>query len=696
MRVAFAAVLLLVVPAVAAAQTSFPMVTHVTPVAVQRGTTAEVTVECRTSSLANAYKVMFEGQGVSAEVVSPKEPPKVDPKSPVPALASLKLKVTVAADAHPGVREFRIATKHGISSLGQLVVVDSPVVVEQSGINTAEKAQAVPVPCVACGRVEAVENVDYYKFTAKAGQVLSFEVFCARIQDKIHDLQKHADPLVAVYDAAGKELAAGDDAFFADPVLTFAVPKDGEYRVAVRDAKYDGDPRWAYALTITDRPYVKHLFPLGFTRVPGGFTTAVEPVLGDAKTGAKWTVTVPVEKLGVQTVTFRSAVSDHWTNPVPVVVTDLPAVLEAEPNDAPKAATRVSLPCGVNGRIGQKRDLDHFVFTATKGKAIRFEVFARRFGTVLRSQLDSQLDVMTPDGRVIASNDDLFGKDAGLVFTPPADGEYVVRVRDLNNKGGEGFVYFLECDFARPDFTLKCDPSKAMIGPGSRTAWYVQVNRTNGFAGPVKVEVQGLPKGVAVNPLTIPANMTQGLLVVSAAEDAPVDAAVVKIVGTAEATHDGKSVTLTREAVSVEEIYLPGGGRGRFDAGMQAVAVTTPSDLMQVKVNKNRVVLKPGEEVKIDVELLRAPHYDKGVTLDVLLRHLGGVHGNPLPPGVTMVDGKSKTLVGTGNSGHIVLKADATAAECTDVPVCVQAFVAINFVVKIGYASEVIWVSVKK
>ena len=34
--------------------------------------------------------------------------------------------------------------------------------------------------------------------------------------------------------------------------------------------------------------------------------------------------------------------------------------------------------------------------------------------------------------------------------------------------------------------------------------------------------------------------------------------------------------------------------------------------------------------------------------------------------------------------------------RCTDVPVCVQSFVAINFVVKIGYCSEVIWVSVKK
>ena len=78
-------------------------------------------------------------------------------------------------------------------------------------------------------------------------------------------------------------------------------------------------------------------------------------------------------------------------------------------------------------------------------------------------------------------------------------------------------------------------------------------------------------------------------------------------------------------------------------------------------MNKNRITLKPGEEVKIDVELLRAPHYDKGVTLDVLLRHLGQVYGNPLPPGVTMLDGKSKTLVGTGSAGHIVLKADATA-----------------------------------
>jgi len=692
MRPAVAGLLVALLAPLAPAQTSFPMLTFVNPVAVQRGTTAEVTVHCQTSSLAGAYKVLFEGAGITAEIVPPPEPPKADPKARVPNVPTLKLKITVAADVLPGVREFRIACRHGISSLGQLVIVDAPVVSEQPGISTPEKAQPVSVPCVACGRIEAAENVDYYKFTAKAGQIISFEVFCARIQDKIHDLQKHADPLITVYDADGKEQAASDDGFFADPVLTFPVPKDGEYRVSIRDAKYDGDARWAYALLITNRPFATVAFPLA---VAPGQAVNAHPVGSAARLGTGWTLTAPAVP-GITTVPLRGA-DGAPTNPVPVVVTHLPLRDEVEPNDTPKQAIRLTVPGGINGRIGTKRDLDHFVFTASKGKPIVFQVFARRFGTVLRSQLDSQLDVMTLDGKILLSNDDLHGKDAGLVFTPPADGDYVVRIRDLNNKGGEGFVYYLHAALARPDFTLKCDPSIAMIGPGSRTAWYVQVTRSNGFAGPVQVEVQGLPPGVSVNPLTIPANMTTGLLVVSAAADAPMDAAAVKIIGTAETTDaDGQPITLSSPAVPVEEIYLPGGGRGRFDVGLQAVAVTTPSDLLQVQVSTNRVTLKPGEEVKLDVTLVRRPDYDKGVTLDVLLRHLGQIYGNPLPPGVTLVEAKSKTLLGTANTGHIVLKADATAPECTDVPVCVQGFVAINFVVKIGYASEVIWLSVKK
>jgi hypothetical protein len=655
----------------AAGQTSFPMITHCTPAAIQRGKSADVTVEGQ-MNFAEAYKVLVEGKGVAAEVVPDK----------AATTRTAKLKVMAAADAPLGVREFRLATSLGISSLGQLLVVDDPVVVEAPGINVPSKAQPIPVPCVVCGRIEVPENVDYYKFRAAAGQVLTFEVHCARIQDKIHDLQKHADPLLAVFDSTGKELAANDDGYFADPVLTFRAPAAGEYQVQIRDAKYDGDPRWVYALAVTDRPYVSHIFPMAANP---GKSIDVEPV-GSAKLlKPVWALTVPGE-LGVQTVSLNA--DGRATNPAPLVVTDKPLVTEQEPNDTPKQATRLPVPGGANGRIGTKRDLDHFVFAAKKGQAISLTIYARRFGSPLQSQLDSALDVMTPDGKVLASNDDANGKDAAITFTPPADGDYVVRVRDLNNKGGDGFVYYLEADHARADFVLKADPSKAMIGPGSRTAWYVQVTRVNGFDGPVKVDVKDLPTGVSASPLTIPANMTQGVLVVSAAANAKADASAVEVTGT--------SGNIVRKGIPVEEIYSPGGGRARIDAGMQAVAVTGPSDLLDVSVKPTKIVLKPGQEAKIDVQVKRRADYDKPITLDVQLRHLGGVFGNPLPPGVTMLDGKSKTLLGTGNSGNIVLKAAPDAPECTDVPVCVQGYVPVNFVVKIGYASEVILVSVKK
>lgn len=671
----------------AAAQTSYPMITHVHPVAVQRGKTTEVTVEGQ-MNLLGVYKALFEGTGLTAEVVA-QEPPKVQPPQK-PLVRAVKLKITAAPDAALGVREFRVASGMGLSSVGQLVVVDDPVVVESGDNNTREKANPIALPCTVCGRIEAVEDVDFFKFHAEQGQTLTFEVFGARIQDKIHDLQKHADPMLTLYDAEGRELAANDDYYFADPMLCYTVPKTGDYYIQVRDSKYDGDPRWVYALIATTKPYAAHVFPMAGNP---GQTIEVEPVGSAAAGKPRLSFKVP-DRLGVQTVQLD--INGTKTNPVAFIVSPLPQVIEQEPNDTPEQAQRVTIPCGINGRIGSKRDLDHFVFQATKGKAIRFEVKARRFGTVLQSTVDSVLDVMTPKGQVLASNDDTFGKDSMLVFTPPADGDYVLRIRDLNSKAGPGAVYYIECDWARPDFTLRCDGDKAMIGPGSSTAWYVHVLRQNGFTGAVKIDVKNLPMGVTVNLLTIPATMTQGLLVLTASADAARDAAEVQVVGTAPATIDGKEVVLERLVTPNQEIYLPGGGRGRFDVAMHTVAVTDPSDILKVDVKPQTIVLKPGQEAKIEVTIQRRPDYDKTVSLDVFLQHLGQIHGNPLPPGVTVDAGKSKTLLGTGNQGHIVLKAAANAEPIDNVPISVLAHVSVNFVVKVSYSSAPILLKIEK
>lgn len=669
------------------AQTSYPMLTHTMPVAVQRGKTTEVTVEGK-MNLAGVYKALFDGTGISAEVLYTPPTGKAGAPAVVP---SVRLKLTVAPDAALGPREFRVASTFGLSSVGQLLVVDDPVVVESGVNNTPAQANPIPVPSVVCGRIEAVEDVDTFKLHAEAGQTLTFEVFCARLQDKIHDLQKHADPLLTLLDADGRELAANDDFYFADPLVSYKIPKSGDYFLQIRDSKYDGDARWVYAIVATNRPYVSHVYPMAGNP---GQTLEVEPVGSARALRGRVPLQVPREP-GLQQVQLD--IDGVKTNPTAFIVSPLPQVYEQEPNDTPAQANPVTIPCGINGRIGAKRDMDHYRFTAAKGKAVRFEVKARRFGTMLQSSLDSFLDILDAKGTVLASNDDTFGKDAALVFTPPADGEYVLRIRDLNSKGGDTAVYYIEADWALPDFTLRCDPDKAMIGPGSATAWYVHVERANGFAGPVRVEVSGLPKGVTASPLTVPPSMTQGVVVISAAADAPRDATSVKVegVGTLELP-GGKQESVRRLAVGNQEVYLPGGGRGRFDVRLQSVAVTGPSDILKVEVTPQTVSLKPGEEVRLDVKIQRRPDYTKSVSLDVLLQHLGGVHGNPLPPGVTVVAGKSKTLLGSGSQGHIVLKAAANAAPIENVPITVQAFVSINFVVKIGYASPPLSLSVVK
>ena len=98
----------------------------------------------------------------------------------------------------------------------------------------------------------------------------------------------------------------------------------------------------------------------------------------------------------------------------------------------------------------------------------------------------------------------------------------------------------------------------------------------------MQVEVKGLPKGVTVNPLTIPPTMTQGLLVLTRGADAPMDAANVEVSARRRSKcSTARSETLVRRVTPIQEIYSPGGGRGRFDVNLQTVAVTEPSDILE-------------------------------------------------------------------------------------------------------------------
>jgi hypothetical protein len=188
----------------AMAQTSYPMITHASPVVVQRGQHAEVVVEGQ-MNFHGVDRVLFEGSGVRADVVTA-WPARVA-ATPPPQAKAVTLKVTVAADAALGAREFRLVSPLGVSSVGQLIVSADPVV-SASGKNVnLATAQTLTVPCAVSGQIKAAEESATFRIHGRAGQTFTFEIQAARIEDKIHDLQKHFDPMLTLYDGNGRELS---------------------------------------------------------------------------------------------------------------------------------------------------------------------------------------------------------------------------------------------------------------------------------------------------------------------------------------------------------------------------------------------------------------------------------------------------------------------------------------------------------
>ena len=680
----------------ARAQTPYPMLMSLKPTAATVGTTSEHVVSSR-YSMYGAYKVQVSGRGVTGEIVPPKVKLKKGAKPP--NLTKLTVRFQVAADALPGVREFRIATPQGVSTIGQLVIVRDPVVVEKGKNNTPAQAQPISLPATVCGAVERSEDVDCYKFKVSAGTALSFYVRGNRLENKIHDLQEHLDPIITIRTAAGATLAAADNYFAGDPFLNYRFKQAGDYVLEVRDVRYHGRAEWEYAVEINSRPFVTNVFPMGIARgKPAelrmiGFSLPAKPTL-------KFT---PPKNLAPGVHSLPLPLAGGQTDPVPIVIAAGSVAVEAPAdNDTPKTAQSVTLPALINGRIEKPADIDCFRFPAKRGEKFSFDVIARR----QQSLLDSNLRILNAKGRQLTENDDSrhIGRQSADSWienwTAPADGEYVLEIRDVNLDGGDPFVYAINVTRAKPYFELTLDTDKTELTPGTAGAIFVRTTRKNGFQGEIKLNIAGLPPKVTARCGRILAGSrsTDGCIILEAARDAKMTVANITVTGTATIkTAAGKTETLTTVAHPQQEIYMPGGGRSHWPVGTHTVSIGAPNEIRGMTLSTYDLTLKPGQSKRIDVTIERAPGFNKNVTLDLLYRHLSGIWGNSLPAGVTIDAAKSKTLLTKSNAkGYITLKAAANATPVKQQQVSVMANISINFVMKATYSSRPLLISVAK
>jgi hypothetical protein len=681
--------------AIAQTQNSYPMLMSLKPVAIQAGQTAEMVLTSR-YSLLGASRVLVTGDGLVGEIVPPEKPPEIKPGQPKPVVPTAKLRFTAAVDAVPGVRDFRVATPQGASTIGQIVITRDPVVAEAAENNTLDKAETVPFPATFCGVIEKAEDVDCVKFKLDAPATVVFHVWAQRLENRIHDLQAHVDPIITLRTAAGNTLATADNVFAGDPLLVHTFDQPGEYVVQIRDVRYQGNVDWVYAIEMNARPFVTHYYPASAAPGVEASLTAIGRNI-PADPVAK--VTGPA--IGTsQTVFVSPLVGGQATNAAQVVPTSAPVVLEAEgDNNSPMTAAALTLPAALNGKIEAPMDVDCYVIEAKKGERYTFDVLCRRIG----SPMDPIVRIVNDKSSPHIENDDYYLRrqtirDSRIEgWVVPADGKYYLEIRDLHSAGSPGHTYLVLAEKAEPYFELEMDLDKTLLAPGLSAPLFVRVLRKNGFAGEVQLAVENLPPGVTATYGRILTDGTDGLIVFKADANAPVGVGNIKVLGTGmRAVEGGTPVALKAEAYSMQEIYMPGGGRHHHPVDMpHTVSVADPMDVRGVKLSQTAINLKPGETVKVDVEIERSPDYKGNITLDCIFQHLEQPHAVSLPKGVKVDGAKSKTLLTNGETkGWIVLTAAGDAAPVEKQLVPVMVHVSINFVMKHAFCGEPLSVTV--
>jgi len=517
---ALAAVLAL--PAVSALANS-PDLNIVRPAGWQRGKTTEITLRGR--RLDDPKQVVFHDEGIEVLEITPENHEKRDDRR-------VKVKIRIAKDARLGEHKVRLRTRRGWTDLRTFYVGDDPVADEEEDNSSFDDAQPIELGRTVHGVVKN-EDVDYYRVEAKKGQRISAEAEAIRLGGPMFD------PHVAILDARKFALSANDDTALLkqDAYASATAPTDGTYYIRIREAAYGGGGNNRYRLHVGTFPRPKVAYPMGGQAGEYVDLTFIGDVAGEIEQEVK----LP-SKPGSRFGAFAKHGGQVAPSPNPMRVSSFPNVLESEPNNNYREATRAEgeLPQAFNGILQEDGDRDWFRFQGKKNQRLEIRTFAREYG----AEIDPVINLykVKPDGGLnhLEGND-----DAGDSLDPvvrqklPSDGEYVIRVRDKLEKGGAAYAYRVEAtrrepsmELFIPDVRRRDSQSRQFVSVprGNRWGIIIRADRQN-FGGPIDIAAENLPEGVTMHAPRMPGNVNRIPIVFEAEEDADLTGTLADLKG---------------------------------------------------------------------------------------------------------------------------------------------------------------------
>jgi hypothetical protein len=714
-------VALLAIAIAAQAQIAQPYLTSTSPNGARRG--GKVTFTIEGFNLTDASEVIWNKPGITSSIVLNSELAREEPrpsKDPTKRLAGdrgtrnrLTIETTIAPGAPIGVHSYRIRTSLGTTNLGRIYVGALPETKERETNDSVTDAQLLLLPVAVVGEIQKIGDADHFKFKAKAGQQLVFEVISAALNSKL-------DSFLTLLDDKGQTLASNND-FNAskDSLLAYRFKQDGEFVIRISDLERRGQTdQYEYRLNLGEFPYVTSVFPLGVRQgatsevAVNGFNLDVDRTNLSAATTAGWGTTAWLNLKSPRGETF---------NNLKLAVGRYPEMMESAAHSTLASPQTVAIPSTINGRIFNDRsttDEDFYRFRARKGQRLVLEIEAQRYGSPLdavievldakgnqipriiaRCLLETQLtlndrdsanrgfrllnwngihvndyllagnelvqvDVLpkgpdedtffksflgqrlafedtTPEAHAVNSiaykvslhppdlagaklapnglpvvtiyhrNDDggpMYGKDSRLNFVAPADGEYLVRIRDVRGMQDERFAYRLSIHEPAPDLVLFADPENPNIPRGSSLPITVTAFRVDGLDGDINVKLLDLPVGFSATESLIRSGQNSTVIVISAANDAT---AGFPLRVQATATANGR--TIARELKTEERL---------------AVVSVAPEPELLVWTEPSLVVLEPGGHAFVTIRVKRERGFEGRIPFDV----------RNLPHGVIVTD----------------------------------------------------------
>jgi hypothetical protein len=389
------------------------------------------------------------------------------------------MQLTIDPNAPVGVRPVRIHSVQGASTARAFIVGELPEIVENPEVDRQPITPRITVN----GRLNPKGDVDQFELSLKAGQ----QIVCAAA---VAALGSPGDTILRLLDSTGRVVASADDQRGLDPLLVYRCASPGKFTLQIFDFNLAGGANSVYRLTVTDGPYLDYAFPAGVQRGVDSKVTLHGWNLPNGET-ASHTVKATGES---HVVTLAGA-----ANQLVVPVVDSPVAIESEPNNAPATAQVIGLAQVIGGRIDKPGDVDVFRITAKKGDRLLIKVDSNRLGF----PTDLLLKVAKGDGTLIKEIDDAGGsRDPEYVLTIPADGEFLLTLRERALRGGPRFIYRMQVrsqvDSPKPSLRISVKTAEFAVIPGESLEIPVRVEPIEGFAEEIELMAVDLPAGVTV------------------------------------------------------------------------------------------------------------------------------------------------------------------------------------------------------